>query len=127
MKFAQCDNKLFLWGTKKVSSKVPLIALLFSKKYPCLIYKPFGYYFVFSNSNVNDYYPSWSIENNINEGDTNRWGIQVAHLCHWLESIQRTLERSKIVKVPVAEGKKIRDCFRESTKLLSEIKISQST
>jgi hypothetical protein len=128
----ELDNNLFLWGTRRIKSKWPLIELLNSNKYSCLTYKPYGYYFVFSDNNTsvrneNDYYPSWSIEKKMNEDDTNRWGIQVAHFSHWLDSIQRTLVRSNTIKVPVAEGKLIRDKFRGSTKLLSKSNISHST
>jgi len=113
------DNNLFLWGTRTVKSKWPLIELLLSKKYPCLTYKPFGYYFVFADNNTsvgyrNDYYPSWSIKKEMTEENTNEWEKQVADLRHWLNSIQRTLDRSKAVKVPVADGKIARDSFRKS-------------
>ena len=128
----ELDNNLFLWGTRTAKSKWPLIELLLSKKYSCLTYKPFGYYFVFGDNNtsngyINDYYPSWSRGKKMTEENSNVWENNVACLNHWLDSIQRTLERSKIVNFPVVDGKKIRDSFRVSTKLLSEIKISQPT
>ena len=71
-----------------------------------MIYKPFGYHFLFeklkNNKSAKEYFPNWAVEIKKNkESDTQNIGHQ---LDNWLNSINRTFMRKKQVSVPLEKG-----------------------
>ncbi len=86
-----------------------------------LIYKPFGYHFLFeklkNNKSAKEYFPNWAVEIKKNkESDTQNIGHQ---LSNWLNSINRTFIRGKKVSVPLEKGAQKRKNYEKYSRNIS--------
>lgn len=109
----------FHWEERKINvvrypSKIRVRVLV-----DTLVNNPEGYYFVFGRESKKslywtDYYPAWAVREEYNM-PVNGWEDQLRDLEHWFASLNRAMNRTDSIAVPVKEGKSERKKFRSYT------------